>query len=45
LVAKNDFSGKSLYVCGNPDMTTDVKKLALTEWGMDKKDLHVEGYI
>ncbi|MSR87422.1 hypothetical protein EXS70_04625, partial [Candidatus Peribacteria bacterium] len=37
--------GKTLYVCGNPDMTTDVKRLALTEWGIDKKDLHVEGYI
>ncbi len=45
VVMKNDFRGVSLYVCGNPDMTTDVKKLALSEWGMEKKDLHVEGYI
>lgn len=44
-VVGNDFSQKILYVCGNPDMTTDVKRLALGEWGIEKKDLHVEGYI
>ncbi len=37
--------GMSLYVCGNPDMTNDIKRLALGEWGMEKKDVHVEGYI
>lgn len=40
-----DFSQKSLYVCGNPAMTKDVKALALGAWGMDKKCVHVEGYI
>lgn len=40
-----DFSQKTIYVCGNPDMTKEVKALALGEWGIDKKDLHVEGYI
>ncbi len=44
-IVKNDFSNKVLYVCGNPDMTKDVKRLALEEWGMEKKDVHVEGYI
>lgn len=36
---------KRVYVCGNPDMTTDVKKLALEEWKVPKERLHVEGYI
>jgi NAD(P)H-flavin reductase len=40
-----DFSNKHVYVCGNPDMTTEVKKLCLDQWGIGKKDLHVEGYI
>ncbi len=40
-----DFSRKSVYVCGNPDMTKEVKELALKTWGVDKKNLHVEGYI
>lgn len=44
-VVGSDFTGKHLYVCGNPDMTTEVKRLALEEWGVGKKDVHVEGYI
>ncbi len=40
-----DFTGKSLYACGNPDMTKEVKQLALTQWGMAKEHVHVEGYI
>lgn len=40
-----DFSQRNVYVCGNPDMTNEVKKLALEEWGIAKSDLHVEGYI
>jgi ferredoxin-NADP reductase len=40
-----DFSSKTLYVCGNPDMTKEVKELALGKWGMKKEDVHVEGYI
>ncbi len=44
-IVGSDFTQKTLYVCGNPDMTTDVKRLALGEWGMEKKDVHVEGYI
>jgi len=44
-IVGNTFTGKALYVCGNPDMTTDVKRLALEEWNVDKQDLHVEGYI
>ncbi|TSC58495.1 MAG: CDP-4-dehydro-6-deoxyglucose reductase [Candidatus Peregrinibacteria bacterium Greene0416_19] len=40
-----DFSRLSLYACGNPEMTKGVKHLALTQWGMGKEDVHVEGYI
>ncbi len=34
-----------LYACGNPEMTKDIKQRALTEWGIDKKNIHIEGYI
>ncbi len=40
-----DFSAKNMYVCGSPDMTKEMKRLALEEWGVQKQDLHVEGYI
>jgi ferredoxin-NADP reductase len=40
-----DFSRTNIYVCGSPVMTNEVKKLALEQWGVDKKLLHVEGYI
>jgi len=39
-----DFSHKNVYVCGNPEMTKELKGLCL-EWGVPKSDLHVEGYI
>lgn len=41
----NDFSKKSVYVCGSPDMTKELKQICMEQWGMEKKDLHVEGYI
>lgn len=40
-----DRSEMKLYVCGAPEMVSDIKKMALEKWGMEKKDLHVEGYI
>lgn len=40
-----DFSRKSVYVCGSPEMTKELKQTCLEQWGMEKKDLHVEGYI
>lgn len=40
-----DFSRKSVYVCGSPDMTKELKELCLKEWHVEKNDLHVEGYI
>ena len=40
-----DFSNKNVYVCGSPEMTKELKQLCLENWGIEKKDLHVEGYI
>lgn len=40
-----DVAERSVFVCGNPDMTTELKKLCLEEWHVPKEDLHVEGYI
>lgn len=44
LIAK-EFFRKNVYVCGSPDMTKELKRLCLEEWGVQKQDLHVEGYI
>ncbi len=41
----DDFSKKNVYVCGSPEMTKEMKRLALEEWKIEKADLHVEGYI
>lgn len=41
----SDFSRKSVYVCGSPDMTKELKQICMGQWGMERKDLHVEGYI
>lgn len=41
----SDFSHKAVYVCGSPDMTKELKQICLEQWGMEKRDLHVEGYI
>lgn len=40
-----DFTTKKVFICGSPDMTTELKKTALEEWGIERTDLHVEGYI
>lgn len=40
-----DFSQKSIYICGSPEMTKEVKELCLEQWNVPKDDLHVEGYI
>lgn len=40
-----DLIGRTVYVCGNPDMTSDIKKRCLEEWQIPKERLHVEGYI
>ncbi len=40
-----DLLTRKIYVCGNPAMTDEVKKLCLEQWGIEKQNLHVEGYI
>lgn len=34
-----------VYICGAPEMVGDVKKKCLEEWGLEKRDVHAEGYI
>lgn len=48
IVAKEavpDAALRQIYICGSPAMTMDMKKICLEEWKMDRKDVHVEGYI
>ncbi len=40
-----DPSTTLLYACGNPNMTKEVKQLAVEQWNIPKKQVHVEGYI
>lgn len=40
-----DITNRIVYACGNPDMTKEVKPLALEQWGVPKQDLHIEGFI
>lgn len=40
-----DFTMKDIYICGSPDMTKELKELCLNTWMIEKKNLHVEGYI
>jgi len=44
LIAKNLLE-KDVYICGNPDMTGEVKTLCLSEWGIPKENVHVEAYL
>lgn len=41
----DSFERKNMYICGSPVMTSELKKLCLEEWKIERKDLHVEGYI
>jgi ferredoxin-NADP reductase len=40
-----DIAGRIVYACGNPEMTKEVKPIALEQWGVPKQDLHIEGFI
>lgn len=40
-----DFTQKSVYLCGSPEMTKELKKTCIETWGIDKKHVHAEGYI
>ncbi len=42
---QKELSKVLLYACGNPDMTKEVKTLAVGPWGMAKERVHIEGYI
>jgi NAD(P)H-flavin reductase len=44
-VVQKNMSDFLLYACGNPDMTKEVKALAIGPWGMAKERVHIEGYI
>jgi ferredoxin-NADP reductase len=43
--AVKDAALRSVYVCGSPVMTKELKMLCLDQWGIQKPNLHVEGYI
>lgn len=45
LKIRPDVRASKLFACGNPQMTLDVKKLAVEVWGMKKDHVHVEGYV
>lgn len=40
-----DITTRTVFVCGSPAMTKEVKEFCLHDWKVEKKDLHVEGYI
>lgn len=40
-----DLQERTLYACGNPEMTKEVKPLALEQWRLPKQRLHIEGFI
>lgn len=40
-----DFSNKKVYVCGNPDMTGELKKICMEDLSLSKEDFHMEGFI
>lgn len=34
-----------VYICGSPEMTKEVKTLCMEEYGLEKRDVHAEGYV
>lgn len=40
-----DFSNKQIYLCGSPLMTKAVKETCITQLGIPKDDVHMEGFI
>ncbi|OGJ69363.1 hypothetical protein A3G69_00850 [Candidatus Peribacteria bacterium RIFCSPLOWO2_12_FULL_53_10] len=40
-----DAAMRQVYICGSPAMTMEMKKMCMEVWKIDRKDLHVEGYI
>jgi len=37
--------GTKVYICGNPEMTKEVKRMCIEEFALPKADVHMEGYI
>ncbi len=40
-----DLANRSIYICGSPAMTKELKTLCLEQWGVPKENLHIEGFI
>lgn len=40
-----DHNATDLYICGAPEMTKEIKTLALEHWKLPKPSVHAEGYI
>lgn len=40
-----DKDATNLYICGAPEMTKEIKTLALEQWKLPKSNVHAEGYI
>lgn len=40
-----DIEQRSIYICGSPVMTKDLKTHCLEQWGVPKENLHIEGFI
>ncbi len=40
-----DLAQRSIYICGSPVMTKDLKTHCLEQWGVPKEQLHIEGFI
>jgi len=43
--SKDALHDKHIYICGNPAMADELKKLSLEEWNVVNERLHVEGFI
>lgn len=41
----SDFAKFDAYICGNPVMVKDLKAMCMTEWNMQKSQVHSESYI
>jgi NAD(P)H-flavin reductase len=41
----SDLPQRFIFICGNPDMTKEIKELCLNSWSVPKEHVHMEGYI
>ena len=41
----DSYEDKLYYLCGNPAMTKELKTMLMEEHGVEKKAVHMEGYI